>query len=732
MVVQLKRRDKQKQYARDHSPERKAARKLSKKRWKHARPDEAPFIAIDSEGFSFGDRVEHEGKYFHPHKTFLWGASDIEGPALWLHRQQAAPVEASLSSIEIMEWLLRLPSIFAKSAIFVSFSFSYDAAQIFADLPFEKLWELQRGRPWDNQTQRKNSRRIVLWRDYGFSYMKGKKLALYKFREGGGPYVETASGNRKLNTVAKILIYDVFGFFQSSFLKACKSMPGAVDASEYDTLFSGKGNRANFQPSDIEQVKPYTQVELTVLARMMTKLREAMIGEDIHVRQWFGAGSIAQALLKRENIKEQFSEVRTREICDPQLWAHCAYFGGRIELLRQGATAKTLYGYDIASAYPFIATTLPSQRFGEWHFIANPNYEQIRRASLLSLIHLKTHNFPVAPFYPLPYRTPKGSILFPRSVHGFYCQEEVCAAYEWIDRFGKGEIEAIGMWEFDVRSTVKPFAFLQKLFDYRATLKKEDITQIVVKLGINSCYGKLAQAVSGGDDKPPVFANPWYAAAITAGTRARLLKAALLTPKSIVMLATDGIISTSPLPLEIPKTKTLGGWEAGELARGGVFIQSGVYTISDETGKDASKSRGFRPTNMAGSPEDMMRLIIPGLWAQDRIGMDFKYQSYMTLGASVASRELAPFIGMWVDGVRKLDLRGAGIKRNVSDSGPTRRRRAKGLVATEPNNSNAVLIDANGDMLPSTAFMPEWLDPEIGEQAANDEENEQIHLARFS
>jgi hypothetical protein len=713
---------------RNKEPARIAQRKAGAARWKRDKPDRAPFVAVDLEGFSYGAPVRDKDRLFQPHKAFLAGAGDKDGAVDWLYTGKA------LSTVELAHWLTSLPKLFGPS-IFVSFSFGYDVAQILAELPYEKAWEIQHGRPFDAPDERKNNHRLVFWKEYGFQYLKSKKFAVYRFKPGANPYSETRSGVRKINAEAKICIYDVFGFFQASFLKACKSMPGAVTPDEYALLFSGKGNRANFQPEDVGEVQPYTAAELRVLARMMDKLRAAMISENIHVRQWFGAGSIAQALLKREDVKRHFWPIRSDNISKPQEWAHHAYFGGRIELIKQGATSKALYGYDVASAYPYIAAQLPSMRFGQWKRRLNPTRRQIEKASCLSIVHVKTHGFPQASFYPLPYRTPKGSILFPQSVNGYYMQAEATVAFKWADAFkvDAAKIECVSMWEFVVGSVEKPFQFLQELFDYRITLSKEDITQIVVKLGINSCYGKLAQAVSSGTGKPPAYANPWYAAAITAGTRAKLLEACLTDPGAVVMLATDGIIATRPLPLKVPAKKTLGAWEAGTLKDGGVFVQSGVYAISDETGKWTGKSRGFRPANLKSGETviDLLKTEILSGWRQDLPEYGFDYSSYMTLGASVASRGLYAHIGRWVRGVRTLDLRGCGVKRNVTPSGRARRERARKLVETAPNSSNFLLCDATGELALSVVFKPEWISAEFGAMAAIEDEVDELLTARF-
>jgi hypothetical protein len=142
-----------------------------------------------------------------------------------------------------------------------------------------------------------------------------------------------------------------------------------------------------------------------------------------------------------------------------------------------------------------------------------------------------------------------------------------------------------------------------------------NILEKVIKLVLNSVYGKLAQYV-GSEGKVPKCANPYYAAAITSYCRRRLMEAMLISPASIVFAATDGIVSTTALHI-LPDPKyhrenSLLKPEKGEagLARvkdeklgdeislgdleyskrdGGIFVMAGVYAHyeykKDEHGK---------------------------------------------------------------------------------------------------------------------------------------------------
>jgi len=255
------------------------------------------------------------------------------------------------------------------------------------------------------------------------------------------------------------------------------------------------------------------------------------------------------------------------------------------------------------------------------------------------------------PFYPLWYRTNSGRILCPSSGLGVRNREDVLAAIAWMECYMKGypkknfptgtgsdgaphaffEIQEAWVWEINEGyESVRPFSILKDLYAKRRAIKdrieaqnkeidrlnKErsargeaelpyeyDIMEKVLKLILNSVYGKLAQYV-GSADKVPKCASPYYAAAITAYCRRRLLEAALIDPRAIVFFATDGIMATRPLhhltpgsrpgadagvvncpkARSLPRAKdeslgdviSLGDWEYVR-RDGGVFVMAGVY-----------------------------------------------------------------------------------------------------------------------------------------------------------
>jgi DNA polymerase type B, organellar and viral len=67
------------------------------------------------------------------------------------------------------------------------------------------------------------------------------------------------------------------------------------------------------------------------------------------------------------SISSSISDIKTKNPPRWQVAAHHAYFGGRIEMMKQGYLAKgELHIYDVASAYPSAMVELPSMRNGKW------------------------------------------------------------------------------------------------------------------------------------------------------------------------------------------------------------------------------------------------------------------------------------------------------------------------------------------------------------------------------
>lgn len=729
------------------------------------------FVAIDSEGVELARTQVGRGRKkatYIDQRTCLWMAGGADG-----FQNQSLVNLDGCSSKQIFEFLLSLPRQFASSdpkkaaPIFIAFGFSYDVGQIVKDFPYKKAWEVQNGRPFSTRGQDghpRNLRRPVLWKDYAIQCTPGKSVTLFRLRDPNNKrfkYTTKKNGERtqRLNWSERIEIFDTFGFFQSSLVRAIEDMPGAATPEALAIIKAGKEKRGNFKGEDIEETKTYTAHELQALVKMMNiereALRNAIPGKPIELRRWQGAGSIAEALLElylcggkggvaaRRELRQVLGEFEgeseeERERLD---WVLRAYVGGRVDLCKQGNHRRVIHEYDIASAYPAGAVELPNMKDGRWEKVINPTREQVEAASMVSMFHVRTHAYENdLPFYALPFRAKNGSIYYPPQVEGIYMRDHVIAAFKHYDYFEKQNrlchygvnphgplLEIVAAWLFHPATDDKPFAWIRDLFDYRASLPKKDARGQVVKFGINSIYGKFAQSV-GKRGMTPRFVSWFFAAAITAGTQRRVVEAALTNPDAVVMFATDGVYATQPLDVPVPEKKTLGGWEHTVVEAGGVFVQSGVYLLRYKPLKETYADRGeeneyFKTRTRGFAPEHLTRVEgksynqavaellsqdIPQRWERGDPEFEFECNAYLGLGASAVSRRTWAHIGMWKRGPRSLKLDATEGKRRL-ERGDTKR-------AMQLRKSRAYkLVDLRATALYpgigeiSHKSIPEWL-----------------------
>jgi hypothetical protein len=691
------------------------------------------FVAIDAEGMDLpeppfrlgkdGSRIyyrnadeakaDKKNENYQDHRTVLWMAGGLDG----IPNKTIVKLDG-FKSEDIMDYLCDLPQHFDNAIkqyggsatmaqpIFISFGFGYDVGQIVKDMPYEKRWELDEGKAWsqrDNGLPGDLMHYPVLYKGFALTCIPGKMLTIFRLKDPANPFYYDGKGVKHVSHRQRICIYDTFGFFQMAFTGALQGFPNALNKEEYDLVAANKAKRGGFKPEDIEEITRYTSLELKGLVNMLetirTSLETAIEGKPIRLSKWYGAGAIANAALSLfvgNDGKAHLGNMGQYSVAqweDPDHycnWVKRAYFGARIDLVKQGNHTGFLYEYDIASAYPAIACELPSMKDGEWRLVERPTREQVFTASALSMFEVKTHNYSEdLPFYALPFRTQSGAIMFPPLVWGYYMRDHVIAAYKHFDTFAAldalqdyrrydnaPEIEIVRAWIFHPANDEKPLSFVRGMFIYRGEitkLNKKDSRGQVIKLLINAIYGKMAQR-KGHKGKPSKYASLWYAAAITAGTQRQLMEAALTKPYAIVAFATDGIYSTEQLDVDIPVEKTLGEWGMQQGDKGS-FIQSGVYTVHllDKNGKPEikAKSRGFRPDNTTKKENEThkdvldrtLREIIPAAWANGEDTYSFDYKQYMTVGLSVQHRKFDTTIGCWKNAPRDLRLNTMSNKR---------------------------------------------------------------------
>lgn len=527
--------------------------------------------------------------------------------------------ENGLKTGQIFQWLLDLDTgKDARSKEYVCFGLNYDANQWLASLTPGLLRRLL-----DEET-------IQLWNKYQVTWIPAKAFEL-----------------KNLDTKQKIKVCEVFGFFQSSFVNALTKW-GFEAPSRMKAM---KGDRDIFTLHDIPKMLDYCVEECVYLQHLMERLSEACekAGCVPAHNWWIGAGSVANALLRANGVKQFLvhdTNMAEREIVENYILS--AYFGGRVELLSMGVFPN-VQTRDIRSAYPFAATFLPNLAAGE---LIQLNRRQARSlcntvgSTEHGICRVQWHNQSHRQLAPFPTRASAGAIVYPQSGSGAY---HICEIQNAI-RLGY-EIDVLDGIMLKPADETLPFQFLKKVYQKRLKMKREgDAAEKALKLGINSVYGKLAQGYGRvsptGHVFPPPYQSYLWAGEITARTRARALAIAHRATDP-VMIATDGIFARSHT-LKGNASGALGTLETGEFA--GMFCGlAGVYSGTKD-GKVVKKSRGF-------VAKEVNYDKLKDLWQTDGIDGIYKYNSRRFIGARVALARNKPELWrQWVTEQRKISL----------------------------------------------------------------------------
>lgn len=496
--------------------------------------------------------IDGEGSGRRPHVYTFLGATDRNGETV-LRLESPTTVEA-------LRGLLAIP----KRYTVVSYSFGYDWTKLLAELPNEDLYKLFR--PETRQRWHYGARRLITdpirWKHFTLDWCAGKMTITGpgKRREDGTP-----------GPPRKVVVWDIFKFFASSFvntLKAWKSAPPEA----IELIERMKNQRADFDKLSPEEVRQYCLNECRYLAETAHRLYDAHNEAGLHLKGFFGAGSTGAALLNKLDVKDYRNDGPE----EMRIALASAFYGGRFEISRRGTVRGKVYNYDISSAYPYQCTRLPCLACGAWKHTRS---ERVALKARAAVIHTEVDVSPAEPWAPLPFRTSQGEIAFPHACRTYVWKAEFEAAKRV---FGKG-VRFIDAWYLSGKCTCDrpyPMADIAQVYRERVKLGKE-AKGLVLKLGANSVYGKLAQSIGS-----PVFQSWVWAGMTTGGCRAQMLDMLGLVKdrRSVLQIATDGIQTTerierTPKPWDTGTydlAKPLGGWEE-KVYQGMVLMRPGVY-----------------------------------------------------------------------------------------------------------------------------------------------------------
>ncbi len=530
-----------------------------------------------------------------------------------------------LRTIDIFEFVLANSS---DRDINVIFGGSYDVNMILKDMPRTNLQEL-----WSTGR--------TYWLDYRVLYASRKKFTVQKLKG--------------TNIVKTFVLWDVIGYFQSSFVVACQRWLGHLDVLK--DIQEMKDKRSVFKSEDIAEIVEYNKKECLLLVLLMEHLFASLDEANVQLMRYDGAGSIAAALLKMNNVRKYKGEIPS----GVNRQAQYAYSGGRIEAVKCGTTIKStsIYRYDINSAYPSACLNLPSYVGAVW------KKEVEWDGSVNSMVCVRYHFAKEAPFYPLWYRDNHGSISYPRNGYGVYWGTEINNLYKYYQEGVDFDIE----WAYNctLANDDKPFTFIEELFELRKKFKAQgSMASESLKLGLNSIYGKLVQQAGYRDGRIPTYHQLLWGGQITAFTRAKLFDAAMQAPKDVISFATDAVFTTHELKLDC--SGELGDWSFDEF-QGITIVQAGVYFLdcSNHHNDKDCKHCHWKVGQPKGAWYEKFRGFDKGSLERDEIIKCWKdgtnYEANLTRFVGLGSALMATDFSCWRTwrtDKRRLDIRPTG------------------------------------------------------------------------
>lgn len=535
------RRARERQGAKARTPEPRLAddRREHIRLKRQANRDARPFVAFDTEGYGEDETGRQVLRLLRVGAEELW--------------QDDKPLKTKTC----LDFLCRhLPH--KDCGIGVGYAIGYDVAMILRDMPTHRkkkfMGDVKRARPG---TGHLIGNFMVWWVPNNFF-----RVARAHFSQEEGRWIATPDTHRT--------IYDVFGFFNSSFLAAIEGQ--GVGAAHWEAIEAGKADRGK-RPID-QAARDYCGLECDLLAELMERFRARCIEWGVRPRTWSGAGKLAAWL------HDHHGTVEGRNLAallpagcgiDPALlaYADAAYYGGRMETFRVGRVPGPVYERDQRSAYPAAMTRLPCLLHGAWEAVDQAWLESAPADALFVATVRFRHDYAQADdgrihIGGLPVRRQDGRVYWPVIGGGTYWSAEIRAAVA-----GLGARVAYGHgWAYRRECDCQPFAWVERHYAHRQSL--DERAGYPIKIAINALTGKFSQRHGTAR-----WRNPIYAGLVTAMVRADLIELASQRPGQVVMLATDAVFTT--VPLEANEGEGLGMWRSSTHAEGIFVMQPGLY-----------------------------------------------------------------------------------------------------------------------------------------------------------
>jgi hypothetical protein len=556
-----------------------------------------------------------------------------------------------LDSYSILKWIADLPPRYAYTA----FYFSYDVEMWLRDL----TWK-------ERETLRDKGQ--IHWRGFFIKWIPGKQFRIIRDRVADSAR-EHNPGKDKEHIRNRerywVKIWDMYGYFQMSFMRALREWKLGTP-EELDLIQRGKDKRSDFSSVD-DEVREYAYQEAKLGVALAGRIRDECKKLDLNLSGLHGAGTIADALFRKYGVGDYGESPEP-----PPLEIVCrSYFGGRFDTSQVGYVG-TLHEYDINSAYPEQIRSLPCLAHTRWEWTRD--YQE----DLHSLWYVRWDLDASELWSPFPYRTGTGDIRYFRNGAGWYYGCEVQSARKLTKN-----LQVTQGYRCIRECSHRPFEWMEEIYSQRQALKQVgDLAEKILKLGMNSAYGKLAESKTNR----PYYQNLLLAGIITAMTRAKLMEAVAQSPESVVILATDAVYSSKKLDLPLADNE-LGLWEMKTLED--VFVlQNGLYhsTSVDSKGRLLCDARrGFAEIDWSEArskySDGLSDILVPST-------------TFLTWDKASASPKTHNLVCNWVREYKRLsfdmalhikDLRDGRLHPlDNDDAGPSHRKQFKTIVPIHP------------------------------------------------
>ena len=366
-----------------------------------------------------------------------------------------------------------------------------------------------------------------------------------------------------------IRIYDMFNFFATSLNEASKTFLGK-EKKDIETLeFSKEYVRDNWK-----KISDYCIEDAVLVKELAEELIRKFESFGVYPRKLYSTAYVSYQYFKS---KCQYPNVY-------RLWYHHrellgyamrSYNGGKFEVTKKGS--GYFYEYDIDSAYPYQIANLVDITGAEVR-----SSKRYIKDSVYAFIDC---------IVKIPFDIHSPLAIKRGSVNSYPCGEirKVITKEEYDYLLSKGvDIKIIKGWYIIPKEITYPFRKeILKLYKEKRKAKEagKDLDYHIIKIFLNSLYGKFVQLIKKGDKYvASTNWNPIYGAVITSNVRI-VISDMQDTYHDIQAVHTDSVITKTRIDAII--TPGMGGF-LKETEGEGVILGSGIYQIGKKI-----KFRGF-------------------------------------------------------------------------------------------------------------------------------------------